>query len=239
MLAHRGLAVHAPENTLTAFRDALRAGATHLETDVQLSADGVAVLSHDADLLRTLGRPDTVASLGHRQLRELDLGAGEGYLSLAEALEALPEARFNIDVKADGAEGPTARAVLAAGATDRVLITSFSGRRRKRTVTLLPGVMASASSGQVVAAILAATLGSRRLMRRALRGVHATQVPERRGRLRIVTRRFVRAVHAAGAEVHVWTINEPADMRRLLGLGVDGIVTDRCDLAAGVVSEGS
>jgi glycerophosphoryl diester phosphodiesterase len=76
-------------------------------------------------------------------------------------------------------------------------------------------------------------------MRRALRGVHATQVPERRGRLRIVTRRFVRAVQAAGAEVHVWTINEPADMRRLLGLGVDGIVTDRCDLAAGVVSEGS
>ncbi len=95
----------------------------------------------------------------------------------------------------------------------------------------LPGVATSASRGDSVAAVAAARVGSARLMASALRGVDAVQLPMRARGVRVVTRRLVSTVHAVGAEVHVWTVNDVDDMSRLLALGVDGIVTDRADLA--------
>ena len=237
VFAHRGLALEAPENTLVAFRSALSAGATHLETDVHATLDGIAVISHDADLTRLAGEPGRIDKIAMAELTRVDLGAGHSFASLAEALDALPDARFNIDVKSDAAAEPTARAVLAANAVHRVLITSFSEDRRRRTVGLLPGVATSASAPVVVRAFLASALGLVEPARRALRGFSAVQVPERTRLVRIVTSRFVRAMHAQGVEVHVWTVNEPSAMRRLLDLGVDGIVTDRCDLAVTVIAE--
>ena len=235
IIAHRGLALDAPENTLLAFLRALNAGATHLETDVHASADGVAVISHDPDLGRVAGRSVNVGQLTMPELRRVDLGHGQGFCSLAEALDAFPQARFNIDIKDEASAAPAAEAIRAARAQDRVLITSFSKDRRRAVVAALPGVATSPSVPEFVPALLGAKLGLAGLTRRALRGFAAVQVPERRGPLRIVTARTVRAIQAAGAEVHVWTVNDAGDMIRLLELGVDGIVTDRCDVLKALV----
>jgi len=235
IFAHRGLAIGVPENTPPAFRAALGSGATHLETDVHASADDVAVISHDPDLARIAGRAASVERLTMAQLRAIDLGGGQGFISLTEALTEFPHALFNVDVKSARAVEPTARAILAAGATGRVLVTSFSNRRRARTVALLPGVATSASSVQVLWAVVGARLRFAPLVRRIARAVDAVQIPERYGRFRLVTSRSVSAWHAVGLEVHVWTVNDPRDMRRLLRLGVDGIITDRCDRAFEVI----
>ena len=237
VFAHRGLALDVPENTMLAFLKALSAGATHIETDVHATLDGIAVLSHDPDLTRVAGRDVRIDRLTLAELKRIDLGEGQSFATLSEALDGFPEARFNIDVKSDAAAEPTARAILRANATRRVLVTSFAEDRRRRTTRLLPGVATSASAPVALNAFLAATFGLTWLARRVLRGFAAVQVPERVRHLRVVTPRFIRTMHAVGVEVHVWTVNEPAAMRRLLDLGVDGIVTDRCDLAAAVIAE--
>ncbi|WP_245979741.1 glycerophosphodiester phosphodiesterase family protein [Gryllotalpicola protaetiae] len=240
MLAHRGLATSAPENTLLAFAAALAAGAPYIETDVHVSADGVAVVSHDPDLKRLAGREARIAQLTGAELAKVDLGHGQSYSTLAEALEAFPDARFNIDVKARAAADAVAGAVLGAGATRRVLITSFDDATRRATLAALGGSHAAATSASqrgVIWALVGARLGLGFLVRAALAGVDAVQVPERQGPLSVVTPRFIDAVHRAGAEVHVWVVNDAAAMRRLIALGVDGIVTDRVDLAVSVVKD--
>jgi glycerophosphoryl diester phosphodiesterase len=236
ILAHRGLALDAPENTLLAFLTALGAGATHLETDVHASADGVAVLSHDPDLTRLAGRSVRVGDLTMAELRRIDLGHGQSFVSLAEALDAFPDARFNIDIKTGLAVLPAVRAIRDAHATARVLITSFSEKRRRRAVSAMRGVASSASASRFAWALVGAKLGLAPLVRLSLHSLDAVQVPERWGVLRVVTPRVVRAMHAAGVEVHVWTVNDPGDMTRLLDVGVDGLVTDRCDLAKAVAT---
>ncbi|WP_295121353.1 glycerophosphodiester phosphodiesterase family protein [uncultured Leifsonia sp.] len=235
IIAHRGLAIDAPENTLLAFLTALNAGATHLETDVHASADGVAVISHDPDLTRIAGRDLRVEQLTMAELRRIPLEHGQSLPSLAEALDAFPDARFNIDIKDERAAAPTAAAILDARATDRVLLTSFSASRRAAAAAALPGVAVSPSVSEFVPALIGAKLGIRPLTARALRPFVAVQIPERRGPLRLVTPRTVRAIHGAGAEVHVWTVDDVAAMSRLLAVGVDGIVTNRCDLLSDLV----
>jgi glycerophosphoryl diester phosphodiesterase len=235
VLAHRGLAVEAPENTLLAFLKALATGVAYLETDVHASADGVAIISHDADLRRMTGRDVRVGQLTAAELAQIRLGDGQAYPTLAEALDAFPDARFNIDIKDEAAVGPAVAAIRAAGAVDRVLIGSFRGARRLGVVRQLPGVATSISSFGVLVTVVAAKLGVRPLVRRALRGVDAIQIPLQVLRMSTTSRRVLDAVHDAGVEVHIWTINDPATMRRLLDAGVDGIITDRCDVAMDVV----
>lgn len=235
VIAHRGLALDAPENTLLAFLRALSVGATHLETDIHASADGVAVIAHDPGLDRVAGRAVQVGQLTMAELRRIALGHGQGFCSLAEALDAFPEARFNIDVKDAKAAAPAVEAIRAARAEDRVLITSFSTERRRSVADAFPGIASSPAVPEFMPALLGAKLGVGALVRRSLRGFVAIQVPERRGPVRIVTAPTVARFHAAGVEVHVWTVNDPSEMTRLFDLGVDGIVTDRCDLLAALV----
>ena len=235
VLAHRGLALDAPENTLLAFAHAVAAGATHVETDVHATLDGVAVVTHDPDLERVGGDARRVSLLTLEQVRAIRLPEGQGVPTLREALEAFPDTCFNVDVKAPEAVRPTIEAVLAAGAGDRVLLTSFSEVRRRATVAGLPGVATSASSRGVALAVAASLVpwgpARRLLVRAATRGVRALQVPERYGRFRVVTRWRVAALAEVGVETHVWVVDDPADMRRLVALGVAGVVTDRADLA--------
>ena len=238
IFAHRGLATGAPENTILAFAAAHALGITYLETDVHASADGVAVISHDADLVRTAGIVGRIDELAFAELKKVDLGHGQSYSSLHEVLLAFPEARFNIDLKSDAAVAPAVEAIRRAKAIQRVLVTSFDNARRRRAVRLLPGVVSSASAVPFAAALVAVKLGIVPLVRHLLRGVQAVQVPERLWGVRVVSPRSVRLLKRAGVEVHVWTINDPADMRRLLDLGVDGLVTDRADLALEVVAAG-
>jgi glycerophosphoryl diester phosphodiesterase len=236
VLAHRGLALEAPENTLLAFLAAVGIGATHVETDVNASADGVAVISHDPALDRVAGRPGRIRDLTFDQLREIDLGRGQTFCSLAEALDAFPETHFNIDIKSMDAVADVVRAVTAARAVDRVLVTSFSEARRRAAVRLLPGVATSASSTGFAAALAAGRLRAAPVLRRILRDIDAVQVPENYSGVAIVSKRMVDLLHSAKVEVHVWTVNEEPDMHRLLDLGVDGIVTDRADTALDVLA---
>lgn len=239
VLAHRGFALDAPENTLLAFQRALDVGATHLETDVHASADGAAILCHDPDLSRLTGRPDRIGELTLDELQAIDLGHGQCLTTLDEALTTFPDARFNIDVKDAAAIEPTAAAIMANQAIERVLVTSFSARRRRAITALLPGVASSADGAAVLRVVLGTRFGIRSMVSNALDGLIGLQIPERHLGLRVLTPRLIDAVHAAGAEVHVWTVNDPAVMRRLLAAGVDGLVTDRADLAVPIARASS
>ncbi len=236
VFAHRGLAIDAPENTLLSFAAALSAGAAFVETDVHASSDGACVIAHDPDLARIAGRNVRVDSLTLAELKAIDLGHGQTFCTLDEALDAFPETRFNIDVKSAAAVGPVVAAITKAGASHRVLVSSFSESRRVAALQKLPGVVSSASARRFVVALLAGKLGVQPIVNSVLRGLVAVQVPERALGLRITTPRMIARLHRAGVEIHIWTVNDPIRMTELLDLGVDGIVTDRADLALAVVA---
>jgi glycerophosphoryl diester phosphodiesterase len=223
IIAHRGLALDAPQNSVDAFRAALAAGATHLETDVRATADGTAVLVHDPQL------PDG------RAVAELTLGDLRDALpqvaTLREALTALPDARFNIDVKHAAAVTPSAAAVAVGRGADRVLLTSFSRRRRRAVLRLVPTAATSASADGVAGVVAGLRIRSPALTRFALRGVEAVQIPERAARTDLAAPWSVSAMHAAGVEVHFWVVNDGVRMRELIARGADGIITDRPDVA--------
>lgn len=244
VLAHRGLVTDAGaahgivENSFAAVAAAHAAGAVYVESDCHLTSDGVAVLFHDDDLARVAGDPRPIADVPLRELEAVMADRG-GLVTLEQALDSFPDVRFNIDVKAEAAAAPVGRVVAAHGS--RVLLTSFSDTRRRAALEAASrvsrGIRPATSAGtSTIARMLAATLiRSERLTARALRDVDALQIPERRGRLRVLSPRLIAAAHRHGVEVHVWTVNDPDDMRRLVALGVDGIVTDRADIALSVL----
>jgi glycerophosphoryl diester phosphodiesterase len=234
VFAHRGLAEGVPENTIAAFARALEAGAGYLESDVRATRDGIAVLAHDADLRRVTGRHGRLAELTASGLADVDLH-GHRVPTLREALERFPTARFNLDIKSGDAVAATVTAIRDAGAVDRVLVSSFDEGRRASAIRALPGVATSASSRIAARALGAVRAGLPRTAATVLNGVHAVQLPETVRGLRVVSPRTVAGFHRAGVEVHVWTVNAATDMRRLLEWGVDGIVTDRADIAVSVV----
>jgi glycerophosphoryl diester phosphodiesterase len=241
VFAHRGLAAAtelsegAPENTMLAFAAALGVGVSYIETDVHGSRDGVSVISHDPDLTRLAGIQSAVNDYTMAELRTIDLGADQGFCSLAEALDAFPETRFNIDIKSEDAVQPTVDAIIAANAVGRVLVTSFSEARRLAAVQQLPGVATSTGASRFARALATGKLGATPLLRSVLRDVDCVQIPMTYGPVRITTPRMIRRLHEAGVEVHVWTINDAPTMHALLDLGVDGLVTDRADIAMQVL----
>jgi glycerophosphoryl diester phosphodiesterase len=237
VLAHRGFARDAPENTLPAFAAALELGVSHLETDVHASRDGIAVIAHDPDLSRVASRPGRVSDMSAGELARVELGGSHGFATLADALAAFPEARFNIDIKSADAVAPTVDAVRQCRAEHRVLLTSFSERRRAAALRLMPAVATSASGPRFAVALSAARVGAHLLVRRALSGIHAVQIPLRALGGPTTTPPLLAAFHAAEVEVHVWTINDEPTMRALLERGVDGIVTDRADIAMRLIHE--
>lgn len=231
--AHRGGAAAGDENTAEAFGRAVELGYRYLETDTHATSDGVAVVFHDDTLDRMLGRPGRVRDLRWADLSTLRVAGASAVPRLAEVLDAWPQVRFNIDVKADNAVDPTVEAVRRTGAEDRVLLASFSDARVARLRHALGPAVATSLGSRAVARLWA---GSRAggwvsALRRpgAGRGA-AVQVPPRHGRLRVVDRRFVRHAHRLGLQVHVWTIDDPTEMNELLDLGVDGIMTDRVEV---------
>lgn len=235
VLAHRGLVPPGSslvENTFAAFAAAHAAGARYVESDCHRTADGEIVLFHDDDLSRVAGDPRRVSDVRRAELARIMEDRG-GLVTAAEALEAFPTLRFNLDVKSADAALPLGRVV--APHAERVLLTSFSDRRRAAALEAAQAAggtpATSGGKGVVTRALAAVASGSGALVRRTLRGIQALQVPETSGPLRVVTPRLLRLAHAAGVEIHVWTINDPVEMARLLDLGVDGLVTDRADLA--------
>lgn len=217
-LAHRGGAGEAPENTLPAFQRAVDLGYHYLETDVHATADGVVVAFHDDDLQRTAGRPGRISDLPWSEVATARIDGLEPIPRLTDLLEAFPDARFNIDCKTDQVLGPLGDELERSAVLDRVCVGSFSDRRLSRLRRRL-GTGLCTSAGPI-------ELGLLRFTRIASPGPLAAQVPVTLRGLTVVNERFVRTCHRRGIEVHVWTIDEPAEMHRLLDLGVDGLMTD-------------
>lgn len=238
ILAHRGLVTVEGresgvwENTAAAFAAAHAAGVEYVETDCQVTADGDVVLFHDHDLRRLAGDPRAVHEISTRELDEIFAEHG-GLLTVAEALSAFPETRFNIDVKTRAAAAPLGP-ILSAH-THRVLVTSFSDTHRRETVeavrrtgaTLRPATSGGSRTIAALRSLSAMHLSPGSL----LRDIDALQIPERHRAIKVLTPALLRAAHRVGTEVHVWTVNDADDMRRLVDSGVDGVVTDRADLA--------
>lgn len=239
-LAHRGFSHGRAnlENSMAAFAAAVDLGFRYVETDAHGTRDGVAVALHDESLDRTTDGTGLVADLSWDQVRRARIGGTEPVPLLTDVLGTWPELRVNIDVKGDTGIEPVAAAIEATASHDRVCVTSFSPRRRRATLDRLSRPVAtSAGRGEVIGFLVGARLRLRPLVRHALRRVDALQVPEAEDGLTVVDARTIAAAHRAGRYVHVWTVNEPAEMRRLLDLGVDGLVTDRADLLRDVLVE--
>lgn len=236
-MAHRGGALHPElhglENTLHAFRHAAGLGYRYLETDVHVTRDGRLVAFHDTVLERMTGRADVLADLSADELAELRIAGEHAVPSMVELLEELPDCRFNIDVKAPGAVAALAELVDRTGAHERVCVGSFSSRSLQHFRRLTGGRIATAATPKEVVLFLASSLaGVSRLVRRRRFAVLQVPrlLPRGPGRIPLVTASLVRRAHAVGVHVHVWTVDEPAEMEQLLDLGVDGLITDRTDL---------
>ncbi|WP_030143555.1 glycerophosphodiester phosphodiesterase family protein [Mycetocola saprophilus] len=238
VFAHRGLAVSAQiaENTIEACAAAVAAGATHLETDVRVSADGIPVLHHDPHFLRA-GRRIRVDSLTLDQLRDPALGPGPVIATLDELLEAFPTTPINVDLKSAAAVDPAVEAILRAHAEPRILLTSFSERTRRRALSRLSAVASSPGRWAGMVLILTHWLHLGRAFTRLAARVDAVQFPERYGPFPAMTPALIARLRGVGVESHVWTINDSADLRRLILVGVDGVITDRCDLAVSVIED--
>ncbi|MDT3343990.1 glycerophosphodiester phosphodiesterase family protein [Microbacterium aquilitoris] len=237
ILAHRGFvppdSENVAENSVAALAAGRATGTLYLESDCHLTADGDVVLFHDDDLRRVTGDPRRVADVRTRELTDIMSTRG-GLAMLPDVFQAFPDARFNLDVKADAAAHQVG--TLVAREAHRVLLTSFSDRRREVALAAARsqgGEPATSAGSRTLVGVLAA-LAARlpRLAARRLDGVDALQIPERHRGIPILSRRLLDLAHARGIEVHVWTVNDPDAMTRLIGVGVDGIVTDRADLGA-------
>lgn len=226
--AHRGGAAHGDENTMAAFARAVALGYRYIETDVHVTADGVPVVFHDARLERLTGRPGRVDAFRWADLATVRVGGAAVIPRLEDVLHAWPQVRFNIDVKADAGVDPTVSVVHRLGAQDRVLLASFSDARLVRLRAAGGPGMATSLGMRAVARLRVAALTGRLL--RLPPGVVAAQVPVRYGPVPVLDRRFLHHAHRLGLQVHVWTIDDPAEMAALLDLGVDGIMTDRVDI---------
>lgn len=222
--AHRGGTTEAPENSLRAFRDAYDLGFRYLETDVHATSDGILVAFHDDDLERTCGEKRTIAGSTRAQLASARLAGTDPIPLLDELLDEFPDARLNIDCKADQALEPLIRTLRDRDILDRVCIGSFSDRRLARVREEFGHRVCTSMGPREVASIALRSITF--LPVRSAGPALAAQVPVSQGPVPVTTERFVRNAHALGIQVHVWTIDDPAEMNRLLDLGVDGIMSD-------------
>ena len=246
VFAHRGGCALGPENTLAAFDLGLASGADGLELDVHLSADGVVVVCHDDALDRTTDATGPVGARTAAQLASVDAGCrfvdgtgtfpfrgrGIGVPTLREVLQRYRDALIIVEMKEDT---PTmgeavAATVRAADAVDRVCAAGYGQRALDAARAALPDMASSASYPEVRLAVY------RSMARWPVRAApyEAFQVPEQAGLIRIISPRFIRHVHAAGRRLQAWTIDDESDMKRLLAWGVDGLISNRPDLAVRV-----
>ncbi len=221
--AHRGGAGDWPENTMPAFAGAVALGYRYIETDVHLTADGVVLAFHDDRLDRVTDRSGIIEDLPWSEVRQALVDGREPIPLLEDLLTTWPEIKINIDPKHDAVVEPLAEVLRRLDAIERVCIGSFSDRRIHRLEELLGPDLCTSLGPKGVARLRASSFG----LGRRHPGGRCVQVPVTAGGVTLVDRRFIERAHATGLDVHVWTIDEPDEMHRLLDLGVDGIMTDR------------
>lgn len=218
-----------PENTMPAFQYAVDHGYRYVETDVQVTSDDVLVAFHDNDLSRTCGRDARISDLPWSEVRTALVDGKAPIPLLEEMLGAWPDLRVNIDCKSDAAVEALVAALQRCNALDRVSVGAFSDRRIQRLRKLLGPKLCSALGPGETAKL--------RFGRPRRAAANAAQIPVRQGPLTVVTKGLITRAHRLGIKVHVWTIDEPKEMNRLLDLGVDGLMTDRPPLLRQVFEE--
>jgi glycerophosphoryl diester phosphodiesterase len=232
--AHRGGAADGLENTVRQFRRAVETGYRYIETDVHATRDGRLVAFHDDTLDRVTDGAGRIADLPWAEVRRARVGGSEPLPLFEELLETFPEVRWNVDLKAESALHPFLNLVARADAWDRICVGSFSEARVVRAQRLAGPRLATSYGTRGVLNLRLRSWGVPAVLRRS---AVAAQVPESQSGIQVVDHRFVRTAHALGLQVHVWTINEPERMHRLLDLGVDGIMTDHIDTLREVMED--
>jgi glycerophosphoryl diester phosphodiesterase len=225
-MAHRGGAVEHLENSMPAFEASVAMGYRYLETDVRATADGVLVAFHDAVLERVTDSAGRIDQLPWSEVSRARIGGREPVLRLEELLDAWPDVRFNLDIKAAGVVAPLVRTIRRMKVGERICLASFSDARVAAARRLLGPTVCTALGPRGVAAL---RLASYRPRAAGLLRLPAgcAQVPLQLGGRALVDERFVAAAHARGLQVHVWTVDDEQEATALLDLGVDGIMTDR------------
>ncbi len=248
MIAHRGASAVRPENTLAAFAAACEMGAPYIELDVHMTADAVVVVCHDADLLRTAGAKIAIAQTALEAVRRADVGAtfsadGEHYPfrgqglkvpTLAEVLAAWPDRRFVVEIKqtAPSLVAPLLEVVESLHMTDKVLIASEHQEPLDELRALAPAVPTNFSRFEVARFMQALAAGQTDFRPPG----QALQVPPSYEGFALVTPASVDFAHRLGVEVDVWTVNEVDEMKAMLALGADGIITDCPDRMFGLLA---
>ncbi|WP_084106280.1 glycerophosphodiester phosphodiesterase family protein [Demequina sp. NBRC 110056] len=233
-LAHRGFSLEGLENSMKAFQAAVDLGYRYLETDAHGTSDGVAVALHDETLDRTTDATGAVSERDWSTVRSARIGGVEPVPKLEDVLGTWPDVRVNIDVKEVSGIEPVAAAIERTRAHDRVCLGSFSADRRRATLKLLSRPVATpAAEREAIAWWIGTWFGAK--ADASLGDVDALQIPWRNGPFPFIGRRHVKAAHAAGREVHIWTVNRRDHMEHLLDIGVDGLVSDRADILKDVL----
>lgn len=250
-IAHQGGEGLWPSNTMLAFQNAAKLGADMLDMDMHASKDGVLVLAHDETLDRLTNKQGNIRDLPISSLMTADAGylvdpqdnklypfRGQGVqiAQLKDVLTSFPGFPMTIEIKqaSPSIAAPFCKMLRDTNMTGKVIVASFSDQALNEFRALCPEVMTSMTEKELKPLVLLSKVGLTAL---AKTPGQAAQVPVRSGNIEIVTPAFVRAMHARGVAVQVWTINDEAEMRRLILMGVDGIFTDRPDLLKKVLSE--
>ena len=252
IFAHRGASFDYPENTITAFQAAIKYGVQYLETDVHITKDGVIVVCHDDNVERIGGVNKSIGEMTLKEIEKIDAGAnftkdngdtfpfrdnGIKIPTLEKLLTKFKDVRINIEIK-DGTV-QTTKEVLAIikkhGAEERCLLATASGKAALHLIRKeAPEIATCACKGEVIS-----FLAGSYLAKKPFENINfdALQVPEKHSIIRVVNGRFLETAKNFGVEVHVWTVDEVADMKRLLNMGVDGIMTNCPDLGLAVAKQ--
>ena len=243
VFAHRGGGGLFPENTLLAFEDSAKLGVDFLELDVHSTSDGTLVVMHDGSVERTTDGRGQIKEMSLENLKKLDAGylfttdngatfpfRGKGITvpTLAEIFDALPGMNFNIEPKQQTPSiiKPLCELIRARKMEDKIIVGSFHQAVIDEFRATCPEIATSASPSEVTTFL---TLSKTGISESYNPPMQALQIPENLGKLSVVTKNFVENAHRKNLKVHVWTVNDPADMQRLIDEGVDGIMTDYPD----------
>ena len=244
VMAHRGGRGLAPENTMIAFKQAVELGSDVLELDIRSTRDGVLVVIHDETIKRTTNGSGAVQDYSFTELQKFDAGdywsndggethafRGKGHTipSLEELFAAFPKLKFNIDIKQETPSivKPFGELIRKMGLTKQVLVAAFDVSTIREFRQQFPEIVTAADVNEVRWFLGTSKVGLSALPRLKSK---AFQLPEKDGKIQVISKGFVRAAHRRNMPVHVWTIDEEEDMQRLLDIGVDGLFTDRPDL---------
>ena len=232
VLAHRGGAEESFENTTESFEYSQLLGCEFIETDVQVSSDGIPYIFHDDDLKRILNKPVRFDSLSSNEIDDLSIFNSCKIPKLSDTLLRFPNLCFQIDFKTDEVVIPALDVINDMNVFDRVCIASFSSKRLQNVRSLYPDLCISMGPNEVFKTLVA----SLNLFKGEIPG-DCLQIPMSYYGIKIVSKRFVDFVHSRGLKIMIWTINDIKTFKYLIDLGVDGIITDKPKLLFQTIEE--